>query len=232
MGQPVFQAEVVAVIGAVLRDEEDLPHTVITQIARLVDDRLNGPRNVCALDGRNRAECTGPTAAIRDFEIGTGAFHRDAQGVFLIAADGERITGDVIQRFGMFVLTQVRHQIENIHPTPRSDDAVQPIDLPGQLLSIALREAARRDEILLRPFLGSQCPQFLNALLPRGADEAAGIDDQHFGIGGVKALAQTTGGEHLRHRARIDFVFGATQVQNVVGIVLHRSIPINQKGVS
>ena len=87
----------------------------------------------------------------------------------------------MIQRFRMHPTAQPRNQVKDIHPASGADDAIQAGHLLHQGVAIALRQAAGRDHHLIRPLNLDQFAQGINRFLLGRIDEAAGIDDQHFG---------------------------------------------------
>jgi len=59
----------VAVVGEVLRDQDQLAHAALRQHLCLTHDRFRRTADGRALDVRNGAKSAGPPASIGDFEI-------------------------------------------------------------------------------------------------------------------------------------------------------------------
>jgi len=216
--QPVFLAQVVAVVGRILGDQDQLLHAAVAQAARLVEDAIRRAADRRALDGRDRAEGARAAAAIRDLEIGAGALHRDPAHAALVGAHRHGLVGQVVDRLRVFARAQPPHQVDDVHPAARADHAVQPGHLARQIAPVALREASRGDQVLVRRFVGGQLAQRVEAFLAGGLDEAAGVDDQHLGAAGVVGAAQTRAFQQGGHRVGIDGVFRAAEAEQIIGV--------------
>jgi hypothetical protein len=68
------------------------------------------------------------------------------------------------------------------------------------------------------PFVRGQLAQHAVGLLPRGADESAGVDKQDPGLIGVGDRAESGSAEQLRHGVGINGVFGTAKRNEVEGL--------------
>ena len=219
MRQPVFQSQVIAVIGAVLRDQHDFFDAHHLQPHRLRYDRFQRSAHRRALDPGNGAESAGTPATIGDLQISGGALHARSQHAALIAPDHIGVARQMIKRLGMFAPAQPPDEIEDVHPAPRADDAIQPGYLLGKRIAIALRQAAGRDHHLVGALDLHQLAQGINRFFFGRVDEAAGVDDQHLSRAGVADAAHAFMVQHLRHALAVHGVLGAAQAEQVVSVL-------------
>ena len=161
--QPILHPQVVTVIGGILGDQDDLVHAHLLQRAGLGQDRRRRAADRRALDQRDGAEGARAAAAIGDLEVGAGALHRRPQGLALVGADG-RGGGQVVERLRVCALAQTLHHLDNIHPAPRAQDAVDARHLAAHLGAVALRQAAGGDQDLPLALVGCQLRQHAAAI--------------------------------------------------------------------
>src|SRR5690606_5830811 len=231
-GEPILQAEVVPVIGGILRDQDDLPHAEVVEPGRLLDERLKRAADVRALDLGDGAERAGAAAAIRDLEVGAGALHGGAEYAALVGADGQRFAGQVVDRLGAGAPAQTLNQVEHIHPAPRADHAVKARHLLHQHVAVPLRETACRDQKLARLLAVRQLAQHVEAFLFGRVDEAAGVHDQHARLVGRAAATVALARKELADALRVNEILGAAQVDQVIHVLVYHnsSIPSPEAG--
>ena len=70
VGQGAAAVDVEAVVGGVLRDEDEFLHAVGDQSLSLCHEVVDGARDVLAADEGDGAVGAGAVAALRDFEVG------------------------------------------------------------------------------------------------------------------------------------------------------------------
>ena len=206
------------VIGCILGDQDQLAHTCIPQLARLVDDRLHRAGNGSSLDQGDRTERTRTAAPIRDLEVSTRARNRNPQRLVFIRADGFGLIRQMVQRLGMRTFSQVAHHLHDIHPAPRAQHPIDSGDFLRHLRAIPLGETARGDQDLVVPFSLRQLAQYMDRFFLRRADEPARIDDQYGRTGrvihGFISIAQ----KKLRHRIGVDRILCTTEGDKMKGI--------------
>src|SRR5690606_5363153 len=145
-GQTIFDSQVVAIVGGILRNEQDFLYSVLLQGARLSDHRFQRPADSSTFNQRNRAEGARPAAANRDFQIGASTLTSDTLHAFFIHADSRRLW-QVIQRDRITVLAalaavELLHQVDDIHPAACAEDAVDAGYLLDDHFTVALSQAA------------------------------------------------------------------------------------------
>ena len=171
------------VIGRVLRDQDELAHTVVAQAAGLVEDRVEGAADRRAFDERDGAEGAWATATVGDLQVGRSpcnAGAEDGQAARLahrIRPD-RSLVGKMIKRPGVRRLAKLTHDLDDIHPSTGAQDAIDTRNLMGHFCAVTLGQAARGDEDLTGALVFSQRAQHIKRFLLGRADEAAGIDDQ------------------------------------------------------
>ena len=212
LGRRVLQAQVVAVIGCVLRDEDQLAHASRHQLARFGDDGFRRTADGSAFDAGNGTERARAAAAIRDLDVGRCALDCHTSHSALVcaardAADG-RLIGQMIHRRGCAAASDLLDELDNVHPPSRADDAVQPRHLCCQLLSPDLRKAPGGDEKLAALFGSGQLAQTGDGFLARRADKAAGVDDEDRRFAGILYGDIARAIQQLRHAVRIYGVLG------------------------
>jgi len=167
----------VTVIGGVLGNQDQFLDPRVAQQARIFQNDFHRPADGGTFDQRDGTECAWPPAAVGDFQVGTAALHSDARHVVLVGADGGRVR-QMVDRLGVRRGAQFLHHVDDIHPAPRADDAVDAGYFLGYLLAVALGQTAGGDEQLAAFFAFSQVAQHVQRFLARRADKPAGVDDQ------------------------------------------------------
>ena len=208
--QGVAQAEVAAVIRAVLRNEHDLAHPFGGESPRFGDDVVGGRAVQLALHLRDDAEGTRGVAAVGDFEVRARPaakrglrdierrlFERDGD-------DGLRIGADAVPVLGAEHGVDLRH-------------------LRTKLLAVECGQAAGDDKLLASALLGGEFENRVDRLLLRGVDEAAGIDDDDVGGGRLRHFKVGAIAEHAGDAFAIRDVLRAAECDDVVAHGVHGS---------
>jgi len=222
VGQAVLEAQIVAVIGQVLGDQNQLFDTHVAQAAGFIEDRRRRPADCRAFDHGDGAEGARAAAAIGDLEVGAGPLAGGAQHAALVRADGGRLVRQVVERFRVAAPAQATHQIDDVHPAPGADHAVQAGHFLHQGLPVTLRQAAGGDQQLAVALERGQLAQRLDRFLAGALDEPAGVDDQHPGPGRIVHPAQARAVQKLGHTLGIDRILGAAEAEQVVAMAALR----------
>ncbi|MBR6263775.1 MAG: hypothetical protein IKR05_11255 [Prevotella sp.] len=191
---------VVAVIGQVLGDEDELLHALLGQTSRLFDEVVHRHGYMAATDERDGTESATAVAAFGDLEISVmlrGGKHTAAAivGLHLLF---QQVGSDEIDTL---------HTIEGVHL----------VDFGLQVLLEPLREASR-DIQLLDLALLTQLGIFqdgVDGLLLRITDEATGVDDDHIGTTFVVVTDHIAVFQQSGQMLRVDFVLGATEGDDI-----------------
>ena len=157
--QAIPDAQIVTVVGCVLRDDDQFANAGLMQANGFRDDRLGRPAHVRALDLGDGTKGTGPATPIGDLEIGAGSLDRSSQYIALIAADCGGLIRQMIEWLRMLATAQLAHKGDDIHPTAGADDAVDARHPFNDFLAIALGHAAGGDQQLVRAFQLGQVAQ-------------------------------------------------------------------------
>ena len=155
LSQPIFHPQVVTIIGGILGDQDQLVYAQILEEARLLQDHIDRAAGKRAFDQRDGAEGAGTTAAIRNLQIGAATLPGDQLRSTFIAAHARRLR-QVVERFGVLARAELLDQIDNVHPTTGSQDAIDAGRLADNFGAIALGQAACSDQDLPFAFVGSQ----------------------------------------------------------------------------
>ncbi len=99
----------------------------------------------------------------------------------------------------MPALAQPAHQVNDVHPTPGAEDAVNARNLLGDFHAIALGQAAGCDQYLVLALIRRQLAEHLERFLFRRADKSTGIDDQHAGLVSLVHRPVTGAHQQLGH---------------------------------
>ena len=161
-GQPIFHAQVVAVIGGILGDQDHLAHAHVLQAAGLGQDRLHRAADGGAFDQRDGAEGARAAAAIGDLQIGAGALHGDALRAMLVGAHRGSIRAGGRAAAGACARAELLDHVDNIHPAAGAQDAVDARHLAGNFSAVALGQAAGGDQHLPFAFVRRQLSQHLS----------------------------------------------------------------------
>ena len=201
LGEHAAAVEVEAVVGGVLGDDDQLAHARGGQLARLLLQRLHRHRDVGPADERDGAVAATPVAPLGDLQIGVVAGRGEvALGRQSLSAGGAQRAGDALQIAGAEVVVD----LGNLGP---------------QLVGVALREAADDEQALDLPGrLGRRGAQdHIDRLLLGVADEAAGVDDHHLGVGAVAVERHAVAGRReARHQVlRVDRILRAAERDDV-----------------
>ena len=167
------------VIRRILRDQDQLTYSGIAQLAGFLHDHGNGSRDSGPFDQRNSAERARTAAPVSDLEIRAGTGNRDTQCLVLILTNGFGFIRQMIQRLRMRTLTQLAHDLHNIHPAPCSQNAINARDFHGNLRAITLGKAPRRNQDLALSFAFGQLAQDIDRFLFGRTNKATGIHNQH-----------------------------------------------------
>ena len=168
-GQHAASVEVDAVIGRVLRDDDQLADPAGGELARLLLERLHRHGYMRAADERDGAVAAHPVAALRDFQVG------------VVLRGGKQPFG------GQLRLPRGLESACDAVPGPGSEVGVHLGNLRAQVVGIALRETADDEQPLDLPgLLGRRRAQnHVDGLLLGIADESAGVDHHRLGVGAV-----------------------------------------------
>ena len=196
--QPIFHPQVVTVIGGILGDQDQLVHAHLLQLAGFLQDGFRWAADRGALDQRDGAKGARAAAAIGNLQVGAAPLDSGMQHLALIQPDGWGF-GQVVERRGVRTLAQPVDHLDNIHPAPRAQDAINARHLADHLRAVALGQAAGRDQQLPGALVRCQLAQHLQRLFPGRADEAAGIDDQHPRLAGFSHRPVASLGQQLPH---------------------------------
>ena len=201
LGQHPPSVEVDAVIGRVLRDDHQFPNSLCGEFAGLLLQLLHRDGDVAAADERNGAVAAFPVAALRDFQI--GVVLRGGQAAFggqRRVLRGPQCADDAVPCAGAEVFVH----LGNLGP---------------QFVGVAFREASHDEQPFDLPgLLGRRRAQnHVDRLLLGVADESAGVDHHHFGIGAVAVEEDfVPGGREPRHQVlRIDGVLRTAERDDV-----------------
>ncbi len=224
-------AEVLAVGGRVLADEEQLPHALLPQPARLGDDVGGPPRDERAAEHRDGAERATPVAAAGDLQRRPRAgVEPGAHEVLAVAVPGQRHAGSRTRAVDRRQRQQHATVRGNVGCRPRTtEDGGQVArhvavgvetehgvgigQLVGEGLAVALGEAAHGHDGLGAPGLleVGRLEQGVDGVLLGLLDEAAGVDQCDVGVGGVVDEGPALGGEPAGELLGVDLVAGAPE---------------------
>src|SRR5579863_7083504 len=103
--------------------------------------------------------------------------------------------------------------VENGFELAGADDGVDLRNVFADLVAIALDEAAGDDELARGAggFVARHLEDGVDRLLPGRVDEAAGVDDEDFGVLGARGKARAGAVEQAHHDLAVDEVLGAAQ---------------------
>ena len=198
--------EVVAIAGGVLRDQRDLGHAPRGQCLAFRDDVLKRPGLISSADQRNRAIGAAVVAAVGDLHIG-GVARRGQH-----AAGGEEAVV-AIGEHGAQVFFRLRHHLGDAVVVLHAQKAVHLRHLRGQIAGIALGQAAG-DEQLLQParlLVLRHLEYGVDGFHLGGLDEAAGVDEDDVGLGGVSHDRVALLRQEAQQVLRIHAVLGTAQ---------------------
>ena len=198
-GQPFLHPQIMPVIGRILGDQDQLPDPLVAQGAGLVQNRVHRAADRGPFDERDGAKRARAAAAIGDFDIRAGPLHRRAQGFPFVHPHRNRFGREVVKGFRMFLATELGDDIHNVHPTAGAEQAVNARDALHHFHPVALGQASGGDEELPAPFVCGLFPQHAVGLIPRGADEPAGVDEEYPRLVRVGDRAESGGAEELCH---------------------------------
>ena len=206
-GELVLTIEVGAVARDVLRDDDQLLHPGVCQLARLGEDILHAAAAVLAAQVGDDAESAAVVAALGDAEVGIVA-GRGEHAVKLL--DGTVDVGEAARALPGHQLAQGG---DDVAVAAGSHHAVDLRELVDDLLLIALGETSR-DEDLAEPAVRLELRHRQNGvdgLGLRAVNEAAGVDDH--GVGALGLLLQldprlAAQGHHL---LGVDQILGAAK---------------------
>ena len=169
LGQHPPSVEVDAVIGRVLRDDHQFPDSLCGEFAGLFLQLLHRNGDVAAADERNGAVAAFPVAALRDFQVG------------IVLRGGQAAFG------GQRRVLRGAQCADDAVPCAGAEVFVHLGNLGPQFVGIALRKAPHDEQARNFPgFLRLRSPEdHVDRLLLGIADEPAGVDDHHFGVGTV-----------------------------------------------
>ena len=196
----VARLELLAPPAGVLGDQRDLADAGGLEIVDLGPDVIQREAAVAPADVRDRAERAEAVASVADLDVCGGADAIGGGGVLPVgnvrrADDGTQHLDDV------FLLAA-------------GDERGGLGELAFELRSVARGQAARHDDLaraVIEAGIPAQLEDGTEALLGRGLDERAGVDDD--GVGGFGILAQlVSGGCHpLHHLGGVHLVFRAAE---------------------
>ena len=189
--EPRPPGEVGAVGGEVLGDEGELERPLARERLRLGDDVLDRPRSLRPAQLRDDAEGAGVVAPLGDLEVGgvrREGVHPRRRG----RVDELGIRDDEPLRL------RVGDDPRHVGVGAGAEEVVHLGQLAGELVGVALHEAARDDELLAAAGalqLGEP-HDGVDRLHLRALDEAAGVHDDHLGL--LRILHEAVAG--LRER--------------------------------
>ena len=236
-------AQILAVGGGVLADQEQLADALARQPFGLGQQLRRPAGHERAAEGRDRAERAAPVAAGGDLErghhtVGQAAAHGAGTGC---GRDASRQVGGDAGPRGFAVRGPVdRADRQQRAPVPRGvrglmlagQDVIQAAgDVPvvveaqdlgfgqriGQLVAVPLGQATHGRD--LGPGLG-RAQQLVDGLLLGRLDEATGVDHDHAGVLALGGHLPATGGQPGGQLFRIDLVTGTAQRHQADGSAL------------
>ena len=139
-----------------------------------------------------------------------------AHYALFIGANGSRCFWQVVNGLWVTALValaavQLLHQVNDVHPAARSQDAIDARHLLGNLNAVTLCQAAGRDEQLTCTLSPGELLQDIDRLFFGRADEPACIDDQDIGFVWIGLGTVAIAGQQLRHRIGVDCVLGTAK---------------------
>ena len=205
LGQPDPAIEIHAVVGRVLRHDDQFPDAVGGQFTRLPQHLFDRLGDMLAAHAGDCAECAEAVAALRDLQIGIMPGSNPEPGGVFLSTDRRRPE----QRTLLLPLCHgAMDDLGDFLSAENSDNVVNVRDLTKKLLALALRQAPRDDD----------CPDFAlrfqrqhfadtgHRFLPRRFDKAARVDNDDIGPVGVGHQSIAVLGQSSQHALRVNKV--------------------------
>jgi hypothetical protein len=213
--QPRFAVQIDAVVGRVLRDDDQLFHAVGRELLRFLHNRFDRLGGVLAAHLRDRTEGAQPIATFRDLQV-TKVLRRDAQAIGIGEGPNRRrlkdralffeVTDQAIGDLGDFVTAEHAHQV------------IDAGAFDQQFFFLSFGQAAR-DNHTARTASGFELEHLVDSrerLVARPLDEAAGVHDHK--VGAVRVIDQsiTVDLKQAEHALAVDQVFRTPQAHKGV----------------
>ena len=220
--EPSFK--IAAVGDGVLRDQVHLEDAAATKLFDLAHDVVGRARALLAAHLRDDAERAGAVAALGDLHVGAAAARGHAPRV----ARRDDPVGRVADQHALGVAAEHGLELEHV---ARAEEVIDLGQVRRELFRVALREAAGDDELLARArvFVAGHLEDGVDRLLLGLVDEAAGVDDDHRCVFGVRHVTVARALGDAEHDLAVDAVLRAAEADEVdralsVCCLAHRSI--------
>ena len=199
--------QVLSVNGGVLRNQNQLPHTVLRQRARLLHDRFHPAAAQVAANARDGAIGTAIVAAVRNAQIGEKVRRRLQPFAVKLptAAVGERANARAAHH--------AAYGLHNVAVGAQSQNRIALRHFLRHLLLIPLRHAAGDDDLLNLPLLfePGKLQNVFDRLFLCVLDKAAGVDDHHIGKAAFRDDLHARIPQRREHQLRIHLIFRASE---------------------
>ncbi len=173
--------DVLAVACGILSDNVQLFYAAVCKLTGFGEDILHCAAAEATADKRNGTVGTSVVAAVGNLYV---------RGVFrcgLNASAAQRQLKLVGEQLGFLVVQRVEHNVGDVCVRADADSCVDLVKLFCDLVLVSLRKAARDYDSLdfALALERAQLDDLVDALLLRGFDKAAGVDDHSVSVGGV-----------------------------------------------
>ena len=195
--------KIVPIGGQVLRDEVQLPNAGRREPLRFPHEIVHRAGLLRPAKSRNDAKRAGVVAAFRDLQVAAPApraphaWGLGIVGVVRRSDDRARATED----------------LPDLQECAGSQEVVHLGKFPGERLAVALRKTPGDHQLpSLPPGLDlGELEDGLDALLLRGTDERAGIDDQDIGVFGILGHVVALALQRSEHHLAVHAILGAAE---------------------
>ena len=109
------------------------------------------------------------------------------------------------------LIFQLFNEIDDVHPSPRSNEAINRRDCLDEFVGASLGIASGGDDPLARLLSLCQLSQYLTRFFPCGLNESAGVDNQQIGCMGTGSWGIASASEECCDALAVDQVLRASK---------------------